>query len=169
EPIYEELFIQLLRKRRVLVILDSMSELDEMTRKSVRPALSDFPIAALVVTSRIDEDLGGATKTMVSPMRLRSYSLSTFLHEYLTRSGKRKLFEDEEFFDGCRRLSQIVSEREITVLIARLYADQMIASKEWTSDGELPRNFPDLMQGYVKNLNNKVQADKLDTNTVLRA
>ncbi|HEX5732656.1 MAG TPA: HEAT repeat domain-containing protein [Blastocatellia bacterium] len=169
EPIPKELFDKLLRKRRVLVILDSLSELDETTHMSVRPAQSDFPIAALIVTSRIDEELGGAMKTTVRPLRLKSNSLSTFLHEYLTRCGKRGLFEDDEFFDDCRRLSQIVGEREITMLIARLYADQMIAAKERTSDHELPRNLPDLMQGYVKNLNDKVKADKLDTGALLRA
>jgi HEAT repeat protein len=169
EPIPKELFVKLLRKRRVLVILDSLSELDEATHKSVRPAQSDFPIAALVVTSRIDEDLGGAAKTTVRPVRLKSNSLSTFLHEYLTRCGKRGLFEDDEFFDDCRCLSQIVGEREITVLIARLYADLMIAKKEQPSDHDLPQNLPDLMQGYVKNLNDKIKTDKLDTDTVLRA
>ena len=68
EPIFEELLLHLLRKRRVLVIVDSLSELDETTRKTVRPASADFPVAALVVTSRIDEALGGASKSLSSSL-----------------------------------------------------------------------------------------------------
>jgi HEAT repeat protein len=167
EPIFEELFIQLLRKGRVLVIVDSLSELNEATRKSLRPTEKGFPIAALVVTSRIEEDMGGAIKTTIRPLRLKSNALSGFFHDYLSQCGKRELFEDEEFFDGCRRLSQIVGGREITVLIAKMFAEQMVASKEETSDRELPRNLPDLMQGYIKTLNDQIKADKLDTLAVL--
>ena len=168
EQIPDELFDKLLRKRRVLVVLDSLSEMDEATHQSIRPAQSDYPIAALIVTSRIDEKLGDVVKTTVRPLRLKSNSLSTFLHNYLTRRGKRGLYEDKEFFDGCSRLADIVGEREITLLIARMFADQMIATKEQTSDSDLPRNLPDLMQGYVINLNEKVKSDKVDTDTVLR-
>src|SRR5207247_367539 len=146
-----ELLLELLRKRRVLVIVDSLSELNETTRKRVRPAQADFPVAALVVTSRLEEDLGGAAKTIIKPLRLKSDRLSTFMDRYLSQRGKRELFEDEEYFEACRRLSQIVGEREITVLIARMYAEQIIAAKEQSTDRDLPRNLPDLMLGSVKN------------------
>ncbi len=172
EPIFEELLMQLLRKRRVLVIVDSLSELDETTRKSVRPANADFPVAALVVTSRIDEDFGGALKTLLRPLRLKSDRLSTFMDRYLEQLGKRELFNDEEYFEACRRLSQLVSDREITVLIAKMYAEQMIAAKEVSAGlqivvRELPRNLPDLMLGYVKKLNDQVKADRQDIDKVV--
>jgi len=173
EPIFEELFLQLLRKRRVLVIVDSLSELNELTRKCMRPAQADFPIAMLIVTSRIDEGLGGASKTMLRPLRLKRDRLSTFMDRYLEQLGKRDLFNDEEYFDACRRLSQLVGDREITVLIAKMYAEAMIAAKESDVNAqgltrELPRNLPDLMLGYVKQLNNQVQADEQDLGKVVR-
>ena len=67
---------------------------------------------------------------------------------------------------------QLVSDREITVLIAKMYAEQMIASKEadagvQTSERELPRNLPDLMLGYVKRLNDQVKADRQDIRKVV--
>jgi HEAT repeat protein len=165
EPIFEELLLRLLRKRRVLVIMDGFSELDETTRNSVRPAHADFPVAALVMTSRIDEDLGGASKSLIRPLRLKSDRLSTFMDRYLEQLGKREMFNDEEYFDACRKLSQLVSDREITVLIAKMYAEQMIAAKEvdasaQTSEYNLPRNLPDLMLGYAKRLNDQVKADR---------
>ncbi len=172
EPIFEELLLQLLRKRRVLVIVDSLSELDETTRKSVRPADADFPVAALIVTSRIDEYLGGVVKSALRPIRLKSDRLSTFMDRYLEQLGKRELFIDEEYFDACRRLSQLISDREITVLIAKMYAEQMIAANETdasnqTSERDLPRNLPDLMLGYLKRLNDQVKANGHDIGKVV--
>jgi HEAT repeat protein len=172
EPIFEELLLQLLRKRRVLVIVDSLSELDETTRKSVRPAHADFPVAALVVTSRIDEDLGGASKTLLRPLRLQSNRLSEFMDGYLRQLGKRSLFDDPEYFAACGRLSEIVGDREITLLIAKMYAEQMIAVKEASAGAqdaarELPGNLPDLMLGYVKRLDDQVKADQQNIRKVI--
>lgn len=172
EPVFEELLLQLLRKRRVLVIIDSLSELDDATRRSMRPTDPNFPIAALLVTSRIDEDFGGASKALLRPLRLKSDRLSTFMDRYLEQLSKRELFNDEEYFDACRLLSQLVSDREITVLIAKMYAEQMIAAKEadasaQAAERELPRNLPDLMLGYVKRLNDQVKSDRQDIRKVV--
>ena len=94
------------------------------------------------------------------------------MDRYLEQLGKRDLFNDEEYFDACRRLSQLVSDREITVLIAKMYAEQMIAAKETDAGAQaaardLPRNLPDLMLGYVKRLNDQVKADKQDIRKVV--
>ena len=174
EPIFEELLLEALRKRRVLVIVDSLSELDETTRKSVRPADADFTVAALVVTSRINENMGGVSKTILHTIRLKSDRLSTFMDRYLEQLGKRELFKDKEYFDACSRLSDIVSDRDITVLIAKMYAEQMVAAKEadasaWASGHDMPRNLPDLMLSYVNNLNEQVKSERQDIEKVIRA
>lgn len=166
DEIPEELLLQLLRKRRVLVIVDSLSELDEGTRRIVKPAQPDFPVAALIVTSRIDDVLGGAAKTIIKPLRLNKDRLSFFMDRYLEQRGKQ--FEtDEELFESCRNLSQLIGERDITALIAKMYAELKIASKEQSSDFDLPRNLPDLMQGYAVNINESVKADRKETRAVL--
>jgi hypothetical protein len=67
-PIPEEL-LQLLRRRRVLVILDHFSELHEATRKEIRPGHPEFPVNAFVVTSRLEEQLDGVPKTTIRPLR----------------------------------------------------------------------------------------------------
>lgn len=168
DEIPEELLLQLLRKRRVLVIVDSLSELDEWTRRIVKPAQADFPVAALIVTSRVDDVLGGAAKTIIKPLRLNKDRLSFFMDRYLERRGKQ--FEtDEELFESCRNLSQLIAERDITALIAKMYAELKIASKEQSSDSYLPRNLPDLMQGYAVNINESVKADRKETRAVLDA
>ncbi|WP_068513380.1 hypothetical protein [Leptolyngbya sp. O-77] len=94
----------------------------EETRKQITPHLADFPAKALVVTSRLPERLGNLPKTILKPLRIEGKSLSGFMHDYLKARNKRGLFEDQEYLNGCSRLSQKVGQRNITVLLARLYA-----------------------------------------------
>jgi HEAT repeat protein len=128
EPIPEELLAHLLRQRRILVIVDHLSEMSEATRKQIRPGDPDFTANALIVTSRLEEKLDEIPKTTIKPLRVAGDRLSSFMEAYLTQRGKRNLFDDPEYFDACRRLSLMVGQRNITVLLAKLYAEQMIAS-----------------------------------------
>jgi HEAT repeat protein len=65
EPPPEEFLLQLLRGKRLLVIVDGLSELNEETRNIIRPAGPDFPALALLVTSRKEEAMGGMRRTMI--------------------------------------------------------------------------------------------------------
>jgi HEAT repeat protein len=98
--------------------------------------------------------LGKVTKTTLKPLRIEGNRLSSFMEAYLTQRGKRDRFTDTEFFDACSRLSTMVGTRNITVLLAKLYAEQLIAAKEGTLVGAqgfapLPDNIPDLMLSYL--------------------
>ncbi|WP_082209912.1 HEAT repeat domain-containing protein [Fischerella sp. PCC 9605] len=166
EPISDELLERLLRHRRILVIIDHFSEMGEVTRKAIRPDSPDFCINALVITSRFEEKLGQVTKTTLKPLRIAGNRLSSFMEAYLMQRGKRDCFTDTEFFDACSRLSTMVGARNITVLLAKLYAEQLIAAKEGTSDGQIPENIPDLMLFYVNELNRSVTGDRYDNRTV---
>jgi formylglycine-generating enzyme required for sulfatase activity len=156
DPIAPELLEKLLQRRRVLVIVDHLSEMGEETRKQITPQLADFPARALVVTSRLLEPLGNLPKTIMKPLRIEGSSLSRFMDAYLEARNKRGLFEDEDYFNGCRRLSQMVGQRNITVLLARLYADQMIEQQEGVG-GILPSSVPELMLSYLNQLNRSIE------------
>ncbi|MFW5766349.1 MAG: sister chromatid cohesion protein PDS5 [Coleofasciculus sp.] len=166
EKIPNKLLERLLRRRRILVIVDHLSEMNEDTRRAICPAQPDFPINSLIVTSRFAEKLGGVTKTKIQPMRVAGNRLSSFMEAYLTEQGKRNLFDDAEYFDACRQLSLMVGQRNITVLLARLFAEQMIAAKEGTGKQDLPDNIPELMLSYLNELNQNVVSDTLDNCTV---
>lgn len=153
KPIDNELLEHLMLRRRVLVILDHFSEMTDETRKKVRPSIPKFLAHALVVTSRIEEHLEEVPKTTIKPMRITGNRLSSFMEAYLSLRGKRDLFDDPEYFDACRQLSLIVGERDITVLLAKLYAEQMISLKETQMQNELPQSIPELMLRYVNELN----------------
>ncbi|GET43819.1 HEAT repeat domain-containing protein [Microseira wollei] len=166
EAISEELLERLLRQRRILVIVDHFSEMGEATRKAIRPESPDFCVNALVLTSRTEETLGQVTRNSLQPLRIEGNRLSSFMEAYLTQRGKRNLFTDAEFFDACSLLSQMVGQRNITVLLAKLYAEQLIVAKEDTSPDQLPDNIPDLMLSYLNELNRNVTGDKLSDRTV---
>ena len=166
EPISDEFLEKLLRQRRILVIVDRLSELSEATRKQIRPGHPDFPANALIVTSRVEETLDEVPKTTVKPLRIEGNRLSSFLEAYLTQRNKRELFTDSEYFDACSQLSKLVGQRNITVLLAKLYAEQMIAKEEGVSEDHLPDNIPDLMLSYLNELNRDAAEDEPDNSTV---
>ncbi|MEZ2228183.1 MAG: HEAT repeat domain-containing protein [Microcoleus sp.] len=166
EPIYEELLEQLLKQRRILVIVDHLSEMSEHTQTAIRPGMPDFYVNALLVTSRLEEPLDLVTKTAIKPLRIAGNRLSSFMESYLSQRQKRDLFSDTEFLNNCIQLSTIAGDRNITVLLAKLYADQLIAKKEGATDGNLPNNIAELMLQYLNQLNRSVTEDKFSDSTV---
>ena len=150
----QEMVRHLLRQKRLLLIVDGLSELNQASRKKLRLVDPSFAANALIVTSRVEESLDGVEKTIIHPLRIQGDRLSSFMEAYLVLRGRRSLFRDAEFFDGCRKLSEMVGDREITVLLAKLYAEQLIASKENVKQN-LPENIPDLMLQYLNELNHK--------------
>ncbi|RCJ40966.1 hypothetical protein A6770_36805 [Nostoc minutum NIES-26] len=167
EPISQKLLECLLRQQRILVIVDHLSEMSQVTRKEIRPADPNFLANALIITSRLDETLDNVPKTTIKPLRVEGNNLSSFMEAYLTYRGKRHLFNDAEYFDACRRLSLMVGQRNTTVLLAKLYAEQMIATKQGLADN-LPNNIPDLMLAYINELNRGATNNEPDNRTIQR-
>jgi len=143
------------------VIVDHYSELSEGSRKLIRPELPDFPVNALAITSRLEEELGQVTKSTLKPLRIEGNRLSSFVEAYLVYRGKREQFTDVEFFEACRRLSTIVGAKNVTILLAKLYTEQLIGTKNGLQTNQLPDNIPDLMLFYLNELNRNIVTDKL--------
>ena len=171
EPVPEGLFEQLLRTRRILVILDGLSEMPAApdAPEAIRPGNADFPVSALLVTSRTDEWL--SQKATILPSRIDSEHLAGFMNAYATQSGQANL-KDAALFEACRGLAEMVSAggREVTPLLAKLYAEQLVALSERGEALEnLPASVPDLMLSYLNNLNRDRQEADPDDPTVHRA
>jgi HEAT repeat protein len=167
QKIPDELLEHLLRQQRLLVIVDGFSEMSKDSREQIQPQSSNFPVNALVVTSRVEEKLGNVNKTTLKPMRVEGNRLSSFMEAYLRKLGKRDLFNDEKFFQACSRLSALVGQGNITILLAKLYAEQMVAVEEGTTRDNLPNNIPDLMLYYLNLLNDRVDdTNKLPNSTI---
>ena len=123
EPPSPDLTKKLLQKRRLLVIVDHLSEMNEETQKVIQPSNPRFPANALVVTSREEKPIGLAIK----PHRLGVDSLVRFVRSYLSEKAKKE-GEDEKkeknssyetkILEGCTRLTAMVEGRNLTTLLA---------------------------------------------------
>ncbi|MBS1812611.1 MAG: HEAT repeat domain-containing protein [Acidobacteria bacterium] len=170
EPLPRELVEELLRKKRLLVIVDGISELSETTQKLFQPEHPEFPIAALIITSRDEKTLQTAIKNTIHTQLLKTDKLVKFFVDYFSHLQKSDLFEDRDLYKACEKLDlmRAVGDREITVLIAKMYADLMIAAKENTPHRDLPKNIPDLMLSYVNEINRKSSGTFLEDFVVQR-
>lgn len=166
KPISEELLERLLQEQRILVIVDRFSELNDATRGEIRPESPEFPVNSLVITSRFEEKLGRVNKTILKPQRIEGTNLASFVEAYIKEQGKRDKFTDLEFFDGCGQLSLRIGSRSVTLLLVKMYAEQMIEAKEKDVVGELASGIPDLMLTYLNELNGDISDGKLDNRTI---
>jgi HEAT repeat protein len=158
----------LLKRRRLLLIVDSLSEMSAASRLSIISSIAEIPVNAVIFTSRTDEDLGEMQPHTLTPMRIKGNNLSRFMNAYLEHKGKRHLFNDAEFFDACRKLSLVVGERDVTALLAKSFAEQLIANKEGIATN-LPENIPDLMLNYLRVLNRRPVANFTDSKIIIIA
>ncbi|WP_199245211.1 HEAT repeat domain-containing protein [[Phormidium] sp. ETS-05] len=171
-PVTVELLQELLRRRRILVIVDHFSEMSNVTQQQIDPDAPDFPVNALMVTSRLDSTFGRIRKSTIHPLRIEGVELSGFMQKYLDKLGKLHLFNDPQFHYVCGDLAKLLEEiknqgRTTTVLFAKLYADVLISKMEGNGTEDLPENIPDLMLSYLNELNRDVTENKLDERTVV--
>jgi Predicted NTPase (NACHT family) len=163
----EKVVKHLLKKRRVLLIIDSLSEMSEVSRSLVRSSIVKLPVNAAIITSRSSEasfkDLGLHT---VTPIRVTGDNISIFFGAYLTKRKKRSEFNDTDFFSMCRQFSAMVKDKGTTPLFATLYAEQVICKREKSYRDDLPMNIPDLMLCYLNQLNRSIDGHGLDDRTV---
>lgn len=152
EEVPEELVRRLLRKQRILVIIDGLSEMNEYSRQSILPDSPDFDPNALLITSRFDHELATVEKTIIRPERIPPEDLTRFIHSYLSKHGAGVTFGDEELLEAPLTLKRIVHEKPITVLLAKQFAQRMIDKKAGRED-EMAGDVPDLMLGYLNHLN----------------
>ncbi|MGA9768577.1 MAG: HEAT repeat domain-containing protein [Blastocatellia bacterium] len=163
----------LLKQRRVLLIIDSLSEMTSNSRISIIDGISNIPANAVIVTSRIKAHLGDLQPKAFSPLRITRDTLPTFMKLYLKHKEMLKLASGPKFEEVSRKLSLFGKDAEITALLAKLYVDQFIAAVEDTKEGraidQLPENIPDLMINSISILNRRPPLDAPETRIVIIA
>jgi hypothetical protein len=169
KPPAPKLLEALLAEKRILIVVDGMSELNEETRSAILTGLTRLSVNAVVFTSRTNEAIGDLRRTNINPTNIKGNQLTSFVEAYLTNRGKKELFNDEEFIEGCRLMSRIFGERDITVLIATLFVEQMIAKQEKIILEDLPKTIPKLMVQSIQVLYAKTPCPQLSVNKVITA
>jgi len=147
EPPEVELVEALLRARRLVPILDHVSELSPAARQRL---LAGLPPGLVLATSRGENDgWSGRALSQIKPRPIALDRLQTFFVEYLKAGGRGELLRDDELVPAQNRLRQIVGGKPITALLAQMFIDDVIANRQ---KGVLAGSVPQLMLSYVRRI-----------------
>jgi HEAT repeat protein len=157
----------LLRKKRILLIVDGLSELDETTKQQI---VNNTEINAVIYTSRNDEikDIAKIETNNVADESLYHF-ISTYIEKFIENLAEKPQFQSNEIHEYCANLSKLVGEKGISVLLAKLYAEQLVAEKEGTIGEALPKNIPELMLRSINVLHKKTPSDNIEFSDVIKA
>lgn len=169
QPLQEQFVRHLLQRRRLIVILDGLSELDDDGLSWIREGFSfrdpAFLVPALIVTSRSDEFFVDIAHVDIRPLRIDSKHLLPFIGSYVAHA--KIVLPDEDLFEGCKRLTLMAKNRGITPLLAKLYAEALIGyCKRGRQLQELPESVPELVLEYLNQLNRIKSESERDDATV---
>jgi HEAT repeat protein/cation transport regulator ChaB len=167
-PLDRDWLRHLLRRRQVVVIIDSVSELSEATRRAIGFGHPEFPVNALMVTSRVREELGGIQHNTIQPQRIAERRIGEFLGDYLSLRESRSLFDTDEFQEMCQKLRRMMSGADISVLFAKLYVDQVVLGKKGLT-AEVPGTIPDIALMYLNEINRAGRQRYADDRAIHRA
>jgi formylglycine-generating enzyme required for sulfatase activity len=147
EPPGLELVEALLRGRRLVPILDHVSELAPAARQRL---LAGLPPGLVLATSRSEEDSWtGRALSQIKPRPIALDRLQTFFVEYLKAGGRGELLRDDELVPAQNQLRRIVGDKPITALLAQMFIDDVIANR---AKGLLAGSVPQLMLSYVRRI-----------------
>jgi HEAT repeat protein/DNA replication protein DnaC len=157
----------LLRKKRILLIVDGLSELDETTKQQI---VNNTEINAVIYTSRNDEikDIAKIETNNVADESLYHF-ISTYIEKFIENLAEKPQFQNNEIHEYCANLSKLVGEKGISVLLAKLYAEQLVAKKEGAIGEALPKNIPELMLKSINVLHKKTPSDNIEFSDVIKA
>ena len=142
-----ELIKALLATKRLIPIVDHLSELTLAAREQLLAAL---PPGLVVVTSRSDDDgFRERPLSRIEPQRIAVERLQAFFLDYLRRRGQGKALSDDDLMPAQAQLKRIVGDKPITVLLAQMFIDDVIANRD---EGLLAGSVPELMLSYVRRL-----------------
>jgi len=142
-----ELIKALLAAKRLIPIVDHLSELTPAAREHLLAAL---PLGLVLVTSRSDDDgFRERPLSRIVPQRIAVERLQAFFLDYLRRKGQGEALSDDDLMPAQAQLKRIVGDKPITVLLAQMFIDDVIANRE---QGLLAGSVPELMLSYVRRL-----------------
>jgi hypothetical protein len=159
EEIDSEFLEALLRKQRLLVIVDRLSERQRATQDHVRTIHGSHAFHALLVTARypLGFEAGGAVA--IYPQPLGSETLLFLMTSLLQEPENRAIFPSmESQLELGRKLSRLIrvggQEVPLTPLLVKLYVNKAIelAQREGGEE-ELPKSVPDVYFAYLRGVN----------------
>jgi photosystem II stability/assembly factor-like uncharacterized protein len=159
EELAPDIVNALLKRKRILVIIDALSERSTETQRHIEQLYgSDTSVNALIVTTRREPDFGPVERTLVYPLPLDLRLLIPFIMEHLQRQQLAAHFSPQQQLILAQRILQIVEAGgglAVTPLLIILFVDAAVARAAHSSniEGELPINVPEVYLSYLERLN----------------
>jgi photosystem II stability/assembly factor-like uncharacterized protein len=154
----DELLQNLLAKKRLLVLVDALSEKSKAMQDHLSKIYTTCPAHALVVTTRRRIDVLGASQVSLRPEEITVDRLAYFLLQYLKYSEAEDLFPRRKALDLADRLLSIAEasgkDLPLTPLLIVLFVNEAIVlAKKGGDMALLPVSIPETMIKYIKRLN----------------
>lgn len=134
----------LLRHKRLIPILDHVSELPEAARQRL---VLNLPAGLVIATSRsLDDGYRERPLSRIEPLQIATDRLQSFFLDYLRQQGQGEVLKDDDLVPAQNQLRRIVGNKPITALLAQMFIDDVIAKRR---QGLLAGSVPELMLSYV--------------------
>ena len=149
-PISVTLTSALLRKGRVLVIVDGLSERSAATQQAFGPEKQGFEINRLIVTSRTPELPG--MSDIVETESIATGMLFDFIERYLqemVKSNEGQAPSEDKVLDACADLKRLLGDTPCTPLLAAMWAREIGGAPD---DSARPRGVASLMESYLRRI-----------------
>ena len=135
----------LLRFKRLIPILDHVSELPEEARQRL---LRRLPSGLVIAASRsVDDGYRERPLSRIEPLQIATDRLQSFFLDYLRQKGQGEVLKDDDLVPAQNQLRRIVGDKPITALLAQMFIDDVFAKRR---QGLLAGSVPELMLSYVK-------------------
>ena len=163
QSISPEFVKSLLDARRVLVVVDGLSEKNPEMQKSIQIADPDFPLRDVVVTSRNEDQITGVSALRLQLDRLRDDGLDDFVSDYLNALEETQTPGNENISDQVRKnLSDPMADDHrhgVTALQATTHVDALITEAKWTEGYQDAHDIPILLDQWLNELNEAVDVE----------
>ena len=134
----------LLRQKRLVPILDHVSELPEVARQQL---VRNLPAGLVITTSRsLDDGYHERPLSRIEPLQIATDRLQSFFLDYLRQQAQGEVLKDDDLVPAQNQLRRIVGDKPITALLAQMFIDDVIAKRK---QGLLAGSVPELMLSYV--------------------
>ena len=148
----------LLRHKRLLVIVDAMSEKSPETQRHIEKIHGEAPVNALVITTRKVPDFGPIGFAKLSPEKVELDKLIYFLTGYLRESGEEEHFPRRQPLILGDRIMEVIERGspnlEVTPLLIKLFVLTAITFVQNKRNlEELPLSIPETMLDYLRQVN----------------
>jgi hypothetical protein len=159
EELPEDLMRGLLAQKRLLVILDALSEREPPSQRNVEQSFAKEAIFnAVVITARAEPQFGAIQRTMVYPLLLDQKHVVPFIVDYVAK------MDEAEPLQVGRTLLQLgdrilgIAEAggqatTVTPLLVTLFVDSaMSRARAGMTLDNLPQDVPDIFIDYLKRI-----------------